>query len=147
MKLLKNFFTWHLRMNASVNGRFKNVYHKDTRTMSADFISWLYSSTIIVALSACYDRNFQVGNHVLIVKYKNNITLIYMYLKLHQNFVTAKILLLTLKRFWKTVSALTLSRRRPLSYRNQSIDLGSKSMDWFLYGNGLRLERVNLVLL
>ena len=37
---------------------------------------------------------------------------------------------------------LTLSRRRPLSYRNQSIDLGSKSMDWFLYDNGVRLERV-----
>ena len=37
---------------------------------------------------------------------------------------------------------LTLSRRRPLSYRNQSIDLLPKSMDWFLYDNGLRLERV-----
>ena len=37
---------------------------------------------------------------------------------------------------------LTLSRRSPLSYRNQSIDLGSKSKDWFLYDNGLRLERV-----
>ena len=37
---------------------------------------------------------------------------------------------------------LTLSRRRPLSYRNQSIDLLCKSMDWFLYDNGLRLERV-----
>ena len=36
-----------------------------------------------------------------------------------------------------------LSRWRPLSYRNQSIDLQSKSMDWFLYDNGLRLERVN----
>ena len=36
---------------------------------------------------------------------------------------------------------LTLSRR-PLSYRNQSIDLLRKSMDWFLYVNGLRLERV-----
>ena len=35
---------------------------------------------------------------------------------------------------------LTLSWRRPLSYKNQSI---SKSMDWFLYDNGLRLERVN----
>ena len=32
---------------------------------------------------------------------------------------------------------LTLSWRRPLSYRNQS-------MDWFLYDNGLRHERVNL---
>ena len=32
---------------------------------------------------------------------------------------------------------LTLSWRRPLSYRN-------KSMDWFLYDNGLRHERVNI---
>ena len=37
---------------------------------------------------------------------------------------------------------LTLSWRRPLSYRNQSIDLQSKSMDWFLYDNDLRHERV-----
>ena len=39
---------------------------------------------------------------------------------------------------------LILLRRRPLSYRNQSIDLRSKSVDWFLYDNGLRLERVNI---
>ena len=37
--------------------------------------------------------------------------------------------------------SLTLSWRRPLSYRNQFTDLGSKSMDWFLYDNGLRHER------
>ena len=43
-------------------------------------------------------------------------------------------------------SSLTLSWRRPLSYNNQSIDLLCKSMDWFLYDNGLRHERVNLVL-
>ena len=42
---------------------------------------------------------------------------------------------------------LTLSWRRPLSYRNQSINLRSKSMNWFLYDNGLRHERVNSVLL
>ena len=41
------------------------------------------------------------------------------------------------------LAILTLSWRRPLSYRNQSIDLQSKSMDWFLYDNGLRHERVN----
>ena len=40
-------------------------------------------------------------------------------------------------------TSLTLSWRRPLSYRNQSTDLRSKSMDWFLYDNGLRYERVN----
>ena len=39
--------------------------------------------------------------------------------------------------------SLTLSWRRPLSYRNQFIDLLCKSMDWFLYDNGLRHERVN----
>ena len=40
---------------------------------------------------------------------------------------------------------LTLSWWRPLSYRNQSIDLWIKSMDWFLYDNGLRHERVNRI--
>ena len=43
----------------------------------------------------------------------------------------------------KTSSALTLLWREPLSYRNQSTDMKSKSMDWFLYDNGLRHERVN----
>ena len=38
--------------------------------------------------------------------------------------------------------SLTLSWRRPISYRNRSIDLRSKSMDWFLYDIGLRHERV-----
>ena len=37
---------------------------------------------------------------------------------------------------------LTLSWRKPLSYKNQSIDLQCKSMDWFLYDNGLRQVRV-----
>ena len=41
-----------------------------------------------------------------------------------------------------TFALLALSWRRPLSYRNQSTDLRSKSMDWFLYDNGLRHERV-----
>ena len=43
---------------------------------------------------------------------------------------------------WNEWISLTLSWRRPLSYRNQSIDLRSKSLDWFLYDNGLRHERV-----
>ena len=41
---------------------------------------------------------------------------------------------------------LTLSWRGPLPYRSQSIDLQSKSMDWFLYNNGLSHERVKLFL-
>ena len=36
------------------------------------------------------------------------------------------------------IVSLTLSWWKPLSYRNQSIDLQSKSKDWFLYDNGLR---------
>ena len=31
---------------------------------------------------------------------------------------------------------------RPLSYRNQPIDLLRKSMDWFLYDNGLQLFEI-----
>ena len=40
-------------------------------------------------------------------------------------------------------NSLTISWRRLLSYRNQSIDLPSKSMDWFLNDNGLCHEKVN----
>ena len=45
--------------------------------------------------------------------------------------------------FTQLSQVLTLSRRRLLSYRNQSIDLLCKSVDWFLYDNDLRRERVN----
>ena len=44
------------------------------------------------------------------------------------------------------ISGLVLSFllwRRSLLYKNQSSDLLSKSMDWFLYGRDLRHERVN----
>ena len=37
---------------------------------------------------------------------------------------------------------LTFSRRRSLSYRNQSTDLQGKSIDWFLYNRNLRHKRV-----
>ena len=57
----------------------------------------------------------------------------------HNAFCQVFIIFLTVK----AQNTLTLSRRRPLSYRNHSIDLLPKSMDWFLYDNRLRLERVN----
>ena len=41
--------------------------------------------------------------------------------------------------FW----SITLSWRRSLSYRDQSIDLICKAMDWFLYDNELCHERAN----
>ena len=43
--------------------------------------------------------------------------------------------------------SLTLSWRRSLSYRNQSIDLQSKWMNWFLYDSDFCHERVNLNIL
>ena len=46
------------------------------------------------------------------------------------------------KRFDEPLFWLTLSWRRPISYRNQSIDLQSNSMNWFLYDIGLCQERV-----
>ena len=42
----------------------------------------------------------------------------------------------------KSASWLTISWWRSLSYRNQSIDLLYKSMDWFLYDRDLRYEKV-----
>ena len=53
---------------------------------------------------------------------------------------TPSVKALKLSKCWEHL--LTFSWRRPLSYRNQSSDLQSKSMDWFLYDNGLRHERV-----
>ena len=44
---------------------------------------------------------------------------------------------------WFIIETPILSWRRPLSYRNQSTDLQSKSVDWFLYDNGVGHERVN----
>ena len=41
------------------------------------------------------------------------------------------------------VDKLDIDKLVPLSYRNQSIDLLYKSMDWFLYDNSSRLERFN----
>ena len=37
---------------------------------------------------------------------------------------------------------LTLSWQRWIPYRNQSIDLQNKSIDWFLYDRDLRHERL-----
>ena len=51
---------------------------------------------------------------------------------IHDWFVVCSLRIVSIFCFKAT---LILSRRRPLSYRNQSID-------WFLYDNGLRLERV-----
>ena len=41
-----------------------------------------------------------------------------------------------------SINKLSLSYRRSLSYRNQTIDFQSKSMDWFLYDRRRRYERV-----
>ena len=45
--------------------------------------------------------------------------------------------------YFKICYALTLLWWRALSYTNQSINLQSKSVDWFLYDSSLRQERGN----
>ena len=45
--------------------------------------------------------------------------------------------------FLFTLMTLTLSRQRSPSYRNQFIDLNSKSIDWFLYHRGHVHERAD----
>ena len=63
--------------------------------------------------------------------------------KQHVHFRNKPEKLLVVNYFRKKLSIrLNLSWRRPLSYKNQSTDLRSKSMNWFLYDNGLRHERV-----
>ena len=49
-----------------------------------------------------------------------------------------------IKQIFHAILRLTLSWRWPLSYRNQSIDLESKSMDWFLYDRDLHNETVHI---
>ena len=46
----------------------------------------------------------------------------------------------------QVLNSLVLLRWRSLSYRNQSIDLQSKAVDWFLYDTDFRHERVNSLL-
>ena len=50
-----------------------------------------------------------------------------------------------LKILFTRLIPLTLWIRRSLSYRTQSIDLQSKSMDWFLYERNLRHDRVKVL--
>ena len=50
----------------------------------------------------------------------------------------------TIKKIRCKTFCLTLSWRRPILYRNQSIDLRSKLMYWFLYDICLRHERVKM---
>ena len=47
---------------------------------------------------------------------------------------------------FSNIKTSTLSWRRSLSYRNQFIELQSKSMDWFLYDSNLRHEKVRAYL-
>ena len=53
---------------------------------------------------------------------------------------------LSLGSGYNMLNDLTLSWRRSISYKNQSIDLQSKSMDWFVYERDLRHEIVKVYL-
>ena len=78
----------------------------------------------------------QRSSYFLIISQNNCISL--------RDSLTEKFINIKIDKSKKKKERLTLSWRRSISYRNQSIDLGSKSMDWFLYDNGLRHERVKI---
>ena len=65
------------------------------------------------------------------------------YMKCRKNWCTKNIF--KGSRLQISLLILTISWRRLLTSRNQSIDLRSKSMDWFPYDNGLRHERVKRI--
>ena len=110
-------------------------------------VAWESSTLIFVNFANVF---FQQGLIVFTQKYFNGI----FFLKFYIAMQLCLCLILLLFFFFfsclirKKVSTtenhlfLNLSRRRPLSYKNQSIDLLRKSMDWFLYDNGLGLEMV-----
>ena len=67
-----------------------------------------------------------------------------LFVKHKEDYTTRTIYFLDILHIYYIINALTLSWRRLFSYRNQSIDLLCKSMDWFLYDNGFRHERVKM---
>ena len=101
-----------------------------------------------IVLSSSYDIRKAWIHHVM--SWEGTSTLlncVWFYIKLvwiqetYPEFLVLKVKLHEVKF---TTLNLTLSWRRPISYRNQSIDFLHKSMDWFLYDNGLRHKRVNI---
>ena len=85
-------------------------------------------------------RDFQICISVHLINYlkQNVIAKIWATRTLFQMIKIHKFLYLPVSKY-----SLTLSWRRTLSYRNQSIDLLRQSRNWFLYDNSLRHERVN----
>ena len=109
----------------------------------SDGTHWNISKTTCLM---SYSNNIYLVNNQRYILTAVNVTL--MILNLQAN--SAVLIVLFASKFRHNTSYillfyLTLSWRRPLSYRNQFIDLRSKSMDWFLYDNGLRHERVKYV--
>ena len=82
-------------------------------------------------LHFCSSRTRAFGSCVHDISYANNL------------YINSGPMKDTLRPFTTVLHAiLTLSWRRSLSFRNQSIDVLSKSMDCFLYDRDLRHERV-----
>ena len=118
------FFSYHYR-----NRRHK-YRHRWVRIILSSQVSpfWKLPFSIL-----CSPHNFPITEEklwrALFVKHK-------------EDYITHTIYILHIPHIYYIINALTLSWWRLFSYRNQSIDLQSKSMDWFLYDNGLRHERV-----
>ena len=118
-----------------VNNHFLSslTYHKESSSVVIFLQEFVFSFRSFVC------NNFRISSHFLSSFIFRHVAYSVYF---HYFFLTAKIVKRENDQF-----KLTPSWRRPLSYRNHSIDLKSISMDWFLYDNGLRHERVKSTLL
>ena len=104
------------------------------RVTSQDKTSWGIFVFLLYISFYLFIHSCTLGLHLNVPRTESSHLLILLTIGFLRNFGQ--------KTCFHTIFSLTLSRRRPISYRNQSIDLQSKSLDWFLYVIGLRRERV-----
>ena len=127
-------------------GANEHIYHLKTFSTNNTFLlqAILFSRTVMLKFLMNIWRNFLFALLLCFIGW--HIFSNWIMIQDIKIFKTSNNLFQKIKYFvsFDLAIRLTLSWRRPISYRNQSIDLRSKSMDWFLYDIGLRNERVKI---
>ena len=129
---------WYSRNSRLEQGNWKGVLKKLLTFIVKNLPkrSFLLKKNTIVGVSNEFYKFFKAAEHLWTatshIDYKTW-------------FCKNELILIMPDRFQRSTHGinLTFSWRRSLTYRNQSTDFHSKSMDWFLYDRDLRHERVN----
>ena len=130
-----SFLGWYdVATSHNVNQRWSNVVYVNVEIYNVEQLNWITLDNVETTLSFSTSIFATLGIWPFEKKYKPRFKNKIIFLNFKEY--------VGLNIFLHFFPILTLSWRRPLSYRNQSIDLLGKSMDWFLYDNGLRHERV-----